>query len=96
MSLDESTGISRQMMILALVFQGIHLLRRALVLPRRLQEHRKDRKAWECVPFQKTGECRSASAKPAVRRSRQLRTPQAHQEEIRTVPISNLLPELLN
>ena len=41
MSLDESTGISRQMMILALVFQGIHLLRRALVLPRRLQEHRK-------------------------------------------------------
>ena len=41
MSLDEPTGISRQMMILALVFQGIHLLRRALVLPRRLQEHRK-------------------------------------------------------
>ena len=42
MSLDESTGISRQMMILALVFQGIHRLRRALVLPRRLQEHRKE------------------------------------------------------
>ena len=43
MSLDESNGISRQMMILAaLVFQGIHLLRRALVLPRHLQEHRKE------------------------------------------------------
>ena len=41
MSLDESTGISRQMMILALMFQGIHLLRRAFVLPRRLQEQRK-------------------------------------------------------
>ena len=41
-SLDESIGISRQMMILALVFQGIHLLRRALVLPRRLQEPRKE------------------------------------------------------
>ena len=35
MSLDGSTGNSRQMMILALVFQGILLLRRALVLPRR-------------------------------------------------------------
>ena len=68
MSLDESTGISRQMMILALVFQGIHLLRRAVVLPRRLQEHRKGRKAGEC-PFPKTGECRSTSAKPAGRRS---------------------------
>ena len=43
MSLDESPGISRQMMILALVVQGIHLLRRALVLSRRLQEHRKGR-----------------------------------------------------
>ena len=42
MSLDESTGISRQMMILALVVLGIHLLRRALVLPHRLQEHRKE------------------------------------------------------
>ena len=42
MSLDESIGISRQMMILALVFQGIHLLCRALVLPRRLQEHRRE------------------------------------------------------
>ena len=65
-SLDESIGISRQIMILALVFQEIHLLRRALVLLRRLQEHRKESWAWEC-PFQKTGECRSTSAKPAVR-----------------------------
>ena len=31
-----------------------------------LQEHRKGREAWEC-PFQKTGECRSTSAKPAGR-----------------------------
>ena len=41
-SLDESIGIFRQMMILALVFQGIHLLCRALLLLRRLQEHRKE------------------------------------------------------
>ena len=66
-----------------------------VVLPRRLQEHRKRNQAWEC-PFQKTGECRSTSAKPAVRRSPQQRTPQAHQAETRTVPIPNLFPELLN
>ena len=95
MSLDESTGISRQMKILPLVFQGIHQLPRALVLPRRLQEHRKESWAWEC-PFQKAGECRSTSAKPTGRRSPQQRTSQVRQAEIRTVPVSNLLSELLN
>ena len=39
---DESIAISRQMMILTLVFQETHLFRRALVLPRGLQEHRKE------------------------------------------------------
>ena len=44
MNLDESTGISRQMMILALVFQGIHLLRRALVLPAAFKSTEKETK----------------------------------------------------
>ena len=89
MSHAESTGTSRQMMISALVFQGIHLLRRALVLPRRLKEHRRENWACECA-FQKRGECRRTSAKPADRRSPQ-RTSLAHQTETRTVKITKLL-----
>ena len=42
----------------------------------------KGNSAWEC-PFQKDGECRSMSAKPAVRRSPQQRTSQVHQTGIR-------------
>ena len=37
------------------------------------------------MSFPKEGECRSTSAKPAVRRFSQQRTPQAHQTEIETV-----------
>ena len=37
------------------------------------------------MSFPKEGECRSTSAKPAVRLSPQQRTPQAHQTEIKTV-----------
>ena len=37
------------------------------------------------MSFPKEGECRSTSAKPAVRRSPQQRTPQAHQTENKTV-----------
>ena len=48
------------------------------------------------MSFQKKRECRSTSAKSADNRSPQQRTSQAHQAEVRTVPISNLLPELLN
>ena len=37
------------------------------------------------MSFPKEGECRSTSAKPAIRRSPQQRTPQVHQTGIRTV-----------
>ena len=47
-----------------------------------LHEGRKESWAWEC-PFQRRGECRSTSAKPAVRRSPQQRTPQVHLAEVR-------------
>ena len=57
---------------------------------------RQKRKLSLGMSFPKEGECRSTSAKPADRRSPQQRTPQAHQAEIRAVPLSNLLPELLN
>ena len=43
------------------------------------------------MSFPKEGECRSTSAKPAVRRSHQQRTPQVHQTEIKTAKHSNLL-----
>ena len=49
--------------------------------------------AWEC-PFQKRGECRSTSAKPAVRWSPQQRTPQVHRTEIKTVKTFKLTHEL--
>ena len=42
----------------------------------------------------KEGECRSTSAKPAVRRSPQQRTPQVHQTDIKTVKTFKLTHEL--
>ena len=42
----------------------------------------------------KDGKCRSTSAKPAVRRCPQQRTPQAHQTEIKTVKTFKLTHEL--
>ena len=57
--------------------------------PRKL----KRRLSLEC-PFQKRGECRSTSAKPAVRRSPQQRTPQVHQTGIRTVETLKLTHKL--
>ena len=46
------------------------------------------------MSFPKEGECRSTSAKPAVRRSPQQRTPQVHQAGIRTVETLKLTYEL--
>ena len=48
-----------------------------------LREGRKESRASGC-PFQKKGECRSTSAKPADRRSPQQRTSQVHPEGSRT------------
>ena len=59
-----------------------------------LHEGRKESWAWE-YPFQKKGECRSTSAKPADKRSPQQRTSQVHREGSRTVKHSNLLKHLL-
>ena len=47
------------------------------------------------MSFQKTGECRSTSAKPAVRRSPQQKTSQVHQTGIRTVETLKLTYELV-
>ena len=46
------------------------------------------------MSFPKEGECRSTSAKPAVRRSPQQRTPQVHRTEIKTAKTFKLTQEL--
>ena len=54
-----------------------------------LRESWKERWTWEC-PFQKRGECRSTSAKPADKRFPQ-RTLQAHRTESRSLKRLNIL-----
>ena len=63
--------------------------------PRRRPESWKRNWASES-PFQKEGECRSTSAKPAVRQSPQQRTSQVHQPRTRTSKTLKLIYELLN
>ena len=62
---------------------------------RHLRERSNENWRWKC-PFQKRGECRSTSAKPAVRQSPQQRTFQVHQPRARTLKHSNSLMKLLN